>query len=407
MSEDTESDAIHILSSDDPLLDWRTVKYPGQKKVALTLGLGSGAFRHPDDPWNVITVVSDFGPKFNRNTARAILGDKAKLSEKALQRVRIRPFRDYAPMICRLFLRPETGTFSVLDMIALKDKAGVPLLRPLVPKDSDISTATPVDAEGVVRLADGTIWLCGETGPSLIRCAPDGRMLKRFVPEGKAGDFDNPGTEIVATLPAVLTKIQRNRGFEAITLSEDGRSLWLAVQSPLANPDEAAFEDSRTVRLFRMDLETETMAEEYAYRLDPPDTFRFDKGPKPADLRISGLAPLSGGDLLVLERTDKTTKLVRIGLTSATNILGSRWDDLKTAPSLELFDNLEAADVVPVAKQPVFDSFDDAPDGPEKFEGVAVLGDGRLALINDNDFGLGGAETRVMLLGGRFVDALR
>ncbi len=402
MSEDTESDAIHILSSDDPLLDWRTVKYPGQKKVALTLGLGSGAFRHPDDPWNVITVVSDFGPKFNRNTARAILGDKAKLSDKALQRVRIRPFRDYAPMICRLFLRPETGTFSVLDMIALKDKAGTPLLRPLIAKDSDDPVATPVDAEGVVRLADGTFWLCGETGPSLIQCAPDGRMLKRFVPKGKAGDFDNPGTEIVPTLPAVLAKIQRNRGFEAITLSEDGTSLWIAVQSPLANPDEAAFEDSRTVRLFRMDLETESMAEEYAYRLDPPETFRFDKRPKPADLRISGLAPLPGGDLMVLERTDKTTKLVRISISGATDILGSRWDDLKTAPSLELQDDLEAVDVIPVAKHPVFDSFDDAPDAPEKFEGVAVLGDGRLALINDNDFGLDGAETRIMLLGGRF-----
>ena len=41
------------------------------------------------------------------------------------------------------------------------------------------------------------------------------------------------------------------------------------------------------------------------------------------------------GRFVVLERIDRTTKLQRISLAGATNILGSAWDDAATSPSLE------------------------------------------------------------------------
>jgi hypothetical protein len=47
----------------------------------------------------------------------------------------------------------------------------------------------------------------------------------------------------------------------------------LLQQSPLALPDEAAFEGSRSLRLFAMHLSTQTMAAEYVYRLEPPGAF--------------------------------------------------------------------------------------------------------------------------------------
>jgi hypothetical protein len=35
-----------------------------------------------------------------------------------------------------------------------------------------------------------------------------------------------------------------------------------------------------------------------------------------------------------------------------------------------------------------------------KQEGIAFLGDGTMALINDNDFGITGDATKVLLVGG-------
>ena len=39
--------------------------------------------------------------------------------------------------------------------------------------------------------------------------------------------------------------------------------------------------------------------------------------------------------LVVLERTEQTTKLYEIELAGATDIAGSRWDDAATRPTLE------------------------------------------------------------------------
>ena len=39
--------------------------------------------------------------------------------------------------------------------------------------------------------------------------------------------------------------------------------------------------------------------------------------------------------LLILERTDLVAKLYSVDLNQATNVLGSKWNDTKTAPALE------------------------------------------------------------------------
>ena len=104
------------------------------------------------------------------------------------------------------------------------------------------------------------------------------------------------------------------------------------------------------------------------------------------------------GRLLVLERTEKTTKLFEITLTGASNILGSKWDDVATSPSLEQL--LDAPDVVAVNKVLRFDTFRDLKTAPEKIEGMAFLQDGSLLLINDNDFGIRGDSTKIVILRG-------
>ena len=46
------------------------------------------------------------------------------------------------------------------------------------------------------------------------------------------------------------------------------------------------------------------------------------------------------------------------------------------------------------------DTFRDLKDAPEKVEGLAILEDGTLMMINDNDFGIRGDKTRIVLVKG-------
>ena len=81
-----------------------------------------------------------------------------------------------------------------------------------------------------------------------------------------------------------------------------------------------------------------------------------------------------------------------------TDISGTAWDDAKTAPSLEQADLAESK-VVPVKKTLRFDSAD-FPSVAGKAEGMALLPDGALALINDDDFGVTGARTQIVVVRG-------
>jgi hypothetical protein len=124
--------------------------------------------------------------------------------------------------------------------------------------------------------------------------------------------------------------------------------------------------------------------------------------PRQRDLRVSEMVHLDDERFLVIERTDQATIVFEIDLAGATNILGTVWDDLATVPSLKQTD-LAAAGIVPVGKSQrlVASSLEGAtPRFPPKLEGLALTRDGRLLLINDDDFGIIGQQTQVNLVEG-------
>ncbi len=137
---------------------------------------------------------------------------------------------------------------------------------------------------------------------------------------------------------------------------------------------------------------------EYVYVLDDPRSFRRDPSDNPSDPRISELLAVGGDRLIALERTEATTKLYEVDLADATDINGSRWDEPETAPTLEQIE-LTEAEIAPVKKALRFDSADH-PVVAGKSEGMALLGDGSLALINDDDFGISGASTQIIVIRG-------
>ena len=186
-----------------------------------------------------------------------------------------------------------------------------------------------------------------------------------------------------------------------MAVSPDERFLYFIMQNPLANPDTAAYRQARNTRLFKIERAGMKIVGEWVYTLDDPRSFRRDPSQKQNDPRISELMAIGLDRLIVLERTEQTTKLYEIDLAGATNILGARWDDPATRPTLEQSE-LAAAGITPVAKTLRLDTAD-YPEIVGKTEGMALLSDGALVLINDDDFGITGGRTQIVVLRGTGV----
>ena len=399
---------VRTYLSDDTLL--RIGPYPveGGKTLNLTVGIGSSAFRRPTDPPNVIWTLGDRGPNIACSDMKEMTG--VELSCREVKSGRIYPTPSYAPSIYRVMLLDD-GTFRVTDVITLRDRDG----RPLNGMPNPLRTATTetpldgagkplqqdvrgIDAEGLVVLSDGTFWIGEENAPSLAHFGADGRMIVRHVPAGTESDFAGAPYETVGSLPAIVAKRQSNRGIEAIAVSPDERFLYFIMQNPLANPDSAAFQKARNTRLYKLDRTTMRVVGEYVYTLDDPQSFRRDPSSKQNDPRISEMMAVGLDRLIVDERTELTTKLYEIELAGATNIAGSRWDDAATRPTLEQSE-LAAAEILPLKKTLRLDTADHL-EVVGKTEGMTLLGDGALALINDDDFGISGGRTQIAVVRG-------
>ncbi|WP_417829001.1 esterase-like activity of phytase family protein [Thalassospira sp.] len=387
-----------------------TVMVEGGKARDLTIGLGSGAYRRPSDPANMFYAVSDRGPNFVCGDVETVLGVSADQVCKG-QKVRVYPTPDYSPSIYTIFLNDD-GSFDIKDVITIKDQNGVPLSG-LTNKLTVAKTEKPVDAygnmleqsvssidaEGIIRLSDGSYWIGEENGPSILHVSADGTVNERIVPAGSEKDFEGAAYKVTGGLPAILVKRQTNRGIESMAVSPDESKLYFMVQNPLANPNADAYKVAKNTRLFVYDRASSKLSGEYIYQLDDPQSFRNDPSKKQNAPRISEVLALGNDRLLVLERTDKTTKLHEVELKGATNILATRWDDMSTSPTLEQQNDLGSINLVAVSKTLRFDSAD-YPEAPNKLEGLAIMGDGALAMINDNDFGIKGDPTKVILIDG-------
>lgn len=410
------AETITSYTSTDPKLALGSISVPGGKTRELNVGIGSGAGRRADDPPMTFWTISDRGPNFTCGDVEDVFGVDGKTICGDRKGARIYPLPDTSPTIYRITLQ-DGGSFTVDTVLPLRDGDGKPvngLLNPLTHASTeqpiDLSGKTlaqnpdAVDAESVVPMADGSFWVSEENGPSLLHVAADGKILRRIVPQGTEDDFKGAHYPVDGGLPAVLAKRFLNRGLESLAITPDGKRFATIIQNPLANPDTDTYRGSKNARLWTLDPATLAVTGEYVYTLDDPQSFRLDPSKKQSDPRISEIMGLGPDRFLVLERTDGTTKLYEVSLAGATDIHGTAWDDLKTAPSLEASKDLAAAKIVPVTKTLRFDSADH-PEVPVKIEGLALTGDGSLMMINDSDFGITGETTRPVVLKGSAIAA--
>ncbi|MEV0978937.1 esterase-like activity of phytase family protein [Streptomyces sp. NPDC049915] len=319
------------------------------------------------------------------------------------------PVPGFDPAIVKI--RVQGDTVRVLKAVPITTASGRPVTglpnqrgRDEAPYSYDARTPLSydpngLDTEGIVRSADGSFWVVDEYGPSLVHVSASGRVLTRYVPKGlKLTGADYP---VMEALPSVLLHRKINRGFEGLAQLPGG-DLVMALQSPLSLPDTAAGEASRTTRLLRFSPRKQAVTAEYAYRFDPVGV--VDPGEDDtSELKISSVVAMGGDRLLVEERTDRTARLQLVRLERSADILGGRWDDDTTSPSLEQLDDPASAGVPVLSKRLVVDVGTVA-GVPGKIEGVARVDHDTLALINDNDFGMTDG-TGAFDAQGRLVDS--
>jgi hypothetical protein len=298
------------------------------------------------------------------------------------------PVPGFDPAIVKV---KATGSkLQVLTAIPITTRHGAPVTglsnqasRDEIPYTHDASTKLDLnpnglDTEGIVRAKDGTFWLVDEYSPSLVHVSARGRVLARYVPKGLS--LTGADYPVIEALPSIFLTRKGNRGFEGLAQLPGG-DLVLALQSPLLNPSKAVGEASRTTRLLRFSPYRGKVTAEYAYQFDPVGV--VDPGEEDTtELKISSVVAAGPETLLVQERTDNAARLQRVVLSSRYNILGSRWDDPATTPSLE------ALATPPALPKKLFVDLNTIPGVPKKIEGVALVTPHTLAVINDNDFGM-------------------
>ncbi|WP_347339489.1 esterase-like activity of phytase family protein [Planktothrix sp. FACHB-1355] len=323
------------------------------------------------------------------------------------------PLPNFQPSWIRFEVNSMTGSIANFQRIGLTNKDGKPLtgLSNLqgtsglansdeVPVDVFGKTVNRdpfgVDLEGITRADDGTYWMVEEYRPSILHFDSNGKLIERYVPQGANASGVVTGVE---ALPSVYGQRRNNRGFEGVAY-QNGK-VYAFIQSGIDNPDVANDSNSRNslnLRILEFDPNTKTTTAEYLYRIE---SLSSDK--------IGDAVSLGNGKFLVVERDDKSgagafKKVYQIDLNGATNLSKADLTKLPASKTIETatLDELTAAGIKPVSKLLYVDliaaGYD--PGGDAKVEGLTLIDNNTIAVINDNDFGIGGAtlDTKTGLL---------
>lgn len=249
------------------------------------------------------------------------------------------------------------------------------------------------DFEALRVAPTGNFIASDELGPFLLEID---RTTKRIVREW----FPGKG------LPRVFAKRRDNRGFEAMAVAPSGKVLAM-LQSPADNWSNGDSKDSRMLRVLRFDPATGT-SNEYAYLLD------LKGGTRPAsETKIGDVVALSETRFLAIEHGAGAAgkywvDLVEFDISAATDLhdpddkaKGSTWAvgfGKPTAGSLTPeqigMDTSDAvwvsAGIVPVARSVRLADLLGAGSAwtSDKPEGLEILGDTAVALLNDDDYGV-------------------
>ncbi|HWP93311.1 MAG TPA: choice-of-anchor I family protein [Thermodesulfobacteriota bacterium] len=374
-----------------------------------------------------------FDGKKNKNVLRFItVPDRGPNGSDVVAGARTFNLPDYQARIVFFDVNLQSGKSVIKsnETILLKRDGNVPITGlPNIPGFDEVpvdAAGNPLpydpfgaDIEGVVRdPKDNSFWMVDEYRPAIYHFSPAGVLLERLVPinthllgdstlkEQVFGPEGNTeGFYGLENLPEVYNKRRGNRGFEAVALDTEKRILYAFIQSPLDNPDSST-RSSLVLRILGVDVSDPSSPtylkpiSEYVYLLEGP-THILDIVDKIGD------AVFIGNDkFLVIERDSaidpRGKKFVyEVDLKGATNIRGLAIADEMATNTLEQTspNDLPAMGIIPVNKIKVLNLPSIGYLPSDKPEGITILPDGTIAVLNDNDFGIEGSAGLVPVLG--------
>jgi len=366
----------------------------------------SGLYATGRDSLGRLTFLApaDRGPNGNAGSKDVVKTDGSAGTDGTLDPVQPFLLPNYQARFYKLALDERSGVVTVVAEVKLTQKDG---FTPITGRSNGKGDQIPVDADGtllsddalgadlesIVQDKDGNIWMSDEYRPSIYKFSSTGQLIERFVPVGAGVAAGlTAGALGKETLPAEYAKRQTNRGFEGMAYDAANGKLFAFVQSPLDDVGTNDGKKGSLVRILEVSAATGAPTAEYLYAMAGKDTtadadkpYYESKVDKIGDVAYDAARQV----FYVLERDSAPGALsykqvFEMSLKGATNILGNA---IANEENLSI-DNL-AGQGIKLANKVLLTNL--ASEGylpNDKPEGLALLDDGRLAVINDNDFGI-------------------
>lgn len=303
-----------------------------------------------------------------------LLTDRGPNVDGATSESKVFPIPDYAPAIGKFRLTGDS--LLLVEKIVLKAADGTPFTG-LPNTDCDgvtgetaydlkgekvTGTSRGLDTEGLAIAPDGTFWVSDEYAPFIMQFDRNGLLLREMSPSGG--------------LPAYYAKRRPNRGMEGLTISKDGKKLYGIMQSPLYIPDKSTKNVSVNNRILAVNLDDNTTTE-YIYQMESPKNV------------VSEITFVDDSTMLVLERDGDFPKngegfkrVYKININYATDVSDREIEMLSAA-------DLQEQGMKAAGKELFVDILREIPTyRHDKPEGITMIGDSILCVVNDDDFGI-------------------
>lgn len=250
-----------------------------------------------------------------------------------------------------------------------------------------------LDTEAFVALNDGSFWVSDEYGPHIVHFDANGIEIDRI----NAYESDTRRKQGYL-LPLEYANRRQNRGMEGLSITPDQKTLVGIMQSAMSNPD-ASVNHSDLTRIVMIHLETHQISQ-YLYRQDISQNVHSN----------TAISALSATQFLVAERDDDFYKdnpqafkrVFKINIDAATNLEAIEdAEHFQQDPNLGLlidgltveqyvlqhgWEGLAAVGIKPVSKTLVVDLVERLKYPHDKIEGLWVIDDTHLAVLNDDDY---------------------
>jgi hypothetical protein len=197
-----------------------------------------------------------------------------------------------------------SGRLEVKSFISLRDpdhKIPWPIVNDAT-KDR-LLTGADFDIESLQRTPDGTFWTGDEFGPFLLHADRTGRLLQAPIGLPGAKAPQNP-----TLAPGETPTVRSSRGFEAVAMSRDGRTLYPILEASLITDADPTLR-----HVYRFDVATSS------YK---PDTWTFHANGN--DLQIGDAQVTAGRRIVFIERDDFEGPAAKIKDIDAIDLDGPR-----------------------------------------------------------------------------------